>query len=93
MSAQKNLWPLERVMYSGGSTYGARRVVVMPAHAGIPAAPRIWIPVYAGMTFHLSLSMHLAECSTCITGARGWEKAPCAFRISSASEGGYLVLL
>ena len=45
----------ERVMYSGGSTYGARRVVVIPAHAGIPAAPRIWIPAYAGMTFHRSI--------------------------------------
>ena len=36
----------------GGSTCGARRVVVIPAHAGIPAAPRIWIPAYAGMTLY-----------------------------------------
>jgi len=35
------------------STDGARGVVVIPAHAGIQAAPRIWIPAYAGMTFHL----------------------------------------
>ena len=40
-------------MYSGVSTYGARSLVVIPAHAGIQAAPRIWIPAYAGMTFHL----------------------------------------
>jgi hypothetical protein len=25
----------------------------MPAHAGILAVSRIWIPAYAGMTFHL----------------------------------------
>ena len=43
---------LERVMYSGVSTYCTRSVVVIPAHAGIQAAPRIWIPAYAGMTFH-----------------------------------------
>ncbi len=40
-------------MYSGVSTDGTRSVVVIPAHAGIQAAPRIWIPAYAGMTFHL----------------------------------------
>jgi hypothetical protein len=28
-------------------------LVVIPAHAGIQAAPRIWIPACAGMTFHL----------------------------------------
>ena len=39
-------------MYSGVSTYCTRSVVVIPAHAGIQAAPRIWIPAYAGMTFH-----------------------------------------
>ena len=39
-------------MYSGVSTDGARRVVVIPAYAGIQAAPRIRIPAYAGMTFH-----------------------------------------
>jgi len=39
-------------MHSGASTDGARRVVVIPAHAGIQAAPRLWIPAYAGMTFH-----------------------------------------
>jgi len=27
-------------------------MVVMPAHAGIQAVPRIWIPAYAGMTLH-----------------------------------------
>jgi hypothetical protein len=41
---------LERVMYSRVSAYGVRRVVVIPAHAGIQAVPRIWIPAYAGMT-------------------------------------------
>ena len=40
-------------MYSGVSTDGVCSRVVMPAHAGIQAAPRIWIPAYAGMTFHL----------------------------------------
>ena len=44
---------IERVMYSGVSTDGVRSVVVIPAHAGIPAAPQIWIPADAGMTFHL----------------------------------------
>ena len=44
---------IERVMYSGVSTDGARSVVVIPAHAGIQAAPRIWIPASAGMTFPL----------------------------------------
>ena len=39
-------------MYSGVSTYYARSVVVIPAHVGIPAAPRVWIPASAGMTFH-----------------------------------------
>jgi len=42
-------------MYSNVSTYGARSVVVIPAHAGIQAALRIWIPAYAGMTFHRSI--------------------------------------
>ena len=45
-------------MYSRVSTYGARRVVVMPVHAGIQAAPRIWIPAYAGMTFPLYMHVH-----------------------------------
>ena len=40
-------------MYSGVSTDGARSVVVIPAYAGIQAAPRIRIPAFAGMTFHL----------------------------------------
>ena len=40
-------------MYSGVSTYCACSAVVIPAHAGSQAAPRIWIPAYAGMTFHL----------------------------------------
>jgi len=31
--------PLERVMYSRVSTYNARSVVVIPAHAGIQAVP------------------------------------------------------
>ena len=39
-------------MYSGVSAYCTCRVVVMPAHAGIQAAPQIWIPAYAGMTFY-----------------------------------------
>ena len=43
---------IERVLYYGMSTDGARRVVVIPAYAGIQAAPRIRIPAYAGMTFH-----------------------------------------
>ena len=42
-------------MYSGVSTYGTRSVVVIPAYAGIQAAPRLWIPAYAGMTLHLSI--------------------------------------
>ena len=46
---------LERIMYSGVSTDGARRVVLIPGHVGIQAAPRIWIPAYAGMTFHRSI--------------------------------------
>ena len=40
-------------MYASLSTDGARRVRGIPAHAGSQAAPRIWIPAYAGMTFHL----------------------------------------
>ena len=44
---------IERVMYSGVSTDGARSVVVIPAYAGIPAALQSWIPASAGMTFHL----------------------------------------
>ena len=39
-------------MYSGVSTYCTHGGVVIPAHAGIQAAPRLWIPAYAGMTFH-----------------------------------------
>ena len=43
MAAVKTLfWPvvvLERVMYSSVCTDGARRVVVIPAHAGIQAVP------------------------------------------------------
>ena len=39
-------------MYFEVSTYGTRSVVVIPVHAGIQA-PRICIPGYAGMTFHL----------------------------------------
>ena len=42
-------------MYSGVSTDGARRVGVIPAHAGIQAVPRIWIPASAGMTLPLSI--------------------------------------
>jgi hypothetical protein len=42
-------------MYSGVYTYRAHRVVVIPAHAGIQAAPRIWIPAYAGMTLPLRI--------------------------------------
>jgi len=45
-------------MYSRVSTDGARRVVVIPAHAGTQVAPRIWIPAYAGMTFSLSSHTH-----------------------------------
>ena len=41
-----------RVMYFEVSTYGTRGGVVIPAHTGIQAAPQIWIPAYAGMTFH-----------------------------------------
>ena len=56
MTSRDNRWDietrLERVMYSGVSTDGARRVVVIPAHAGIQAVPRIWIPAYAGMTLY-----------------------------------------
>jgi hypothetical protein len=40
-------------MYSRVSTYGVRSVVVIPAHTGIQAIPRSWIPASAGMTFHL----------------------------------------
>jgi hypothetical protein len=65
---------LERVMYSGVSTYCAHSVVVIPAHAGIQAAPRIWIPAYAGMTFP-PLSMHIAKRATCITRSRALDAA------------------
>jgi len=44
---------IERVMYSGVSTDGTRGGVVIPAYAGIQAAPRLWIPAYAGMALHL----------------------------------------
>jgi hypothetical protein len=40
-------------MYPGVSTYDACSVGVIPAHAGIQAAPQIWIPAYAGMTLYL----------------------------------------
>jgi hypothetical protein len=43
---------------------------VIPAHAGIQAVPRIWIPAYAGMTFHLDIHdtfKQIAARSTCIT--------------------------
>jgi len=40
-------------MYSSVSTYGVRGAVVMPAHAGIQAVPRLRIPAYAGWTLHL----------------------------------------
>ncbi len=46
---------LERVMSSRVSTYGVRSAVVIPAHAGIQAVPRIWIPASAGMTLHLDI--------------------------------------
>jgi len=46
---------LEGVMYSGVSIDCARSMVVIPAHAGVQAAPRIWIPADAGMTLHLYL--------------------------------------
>ena len=36
-------------MYLRVSTNGARYVVVIPAHAGIPAVPWIWIPASAGI--------------------------------------------
>ena len=36
-------------MYARVSTDGARSVVVIPAHAGIQAAPRNWISASAGM--------------------------------------------
>ena len=39
-------------------TYDARRVVVMPAYAGIQAVPRLWIPASAGMTLHRYLYVH-----------------------------------
>jgi len=42
-------------MYSGVSTYGACSMVVIPAHAGIQAAPRNWIPADTGMTWYLYL--------------------------------------
>ena len=50
-------------MYSGVSLDGARSVVVIPAHAGIQAAPRIWIPAYAGMTFPLDSHAHGTACN------------------------------
>jgi hypothetical protein len=42
-------------MYASVSTDGARSVVVMPAHTGIPTAARIWLLAYAGMTSSLSI--------------------------------------
>ena len=51
-----------RVMYSGVSTYGTRGGVVIPAHAGIQAAPRIWIPAYAGMTLLLYMHADVGAC-------------------------------
>jgi hypothetical protein len=44
--------------------------MVIPAHAGIQEVPEIWIPAYAGMTFHRDIhytSRQIAERSTCIT--------------------------
>jgi hypothetical protein len=35
-----------------------RRVVVIPAHAGIQAIPWLWIPAYAGMTFPRDIPAH-----------------------------------
>ena len=40
-------------MYSGCQQTALVALVVIPAHAGIQAAPRIWIPACAGMTSHL----------------------------------------
>jgi hypothetical protein len=45
-------------MDPSGSTDGARRVVVIPAHAGIQVVPRIWIPAYAGMTCPRDIHAH-----------------------------------
>ena len=39
-------------MHSGVQTSRAGNMIVIPAHAGIQAVPRNWIPAYAGMTFH-----------------------------------------
>jgi hypothetical protein len=41
-----------------GSTDSTRSVVVIPAHAGIQVAPRIWIPASAGMTFPQDIRAH-----------------------------------
>jgi hypothetical protein len=49
---------LERVMYSRGSTDGARYVVVIPAHAGIQTVPQIWLPADAGMTWPRNIRAH-----------------------------------
>ena len=54
---------LERVMYSRGSTDGTRRMVVIPAHAGIQEGLRIWIPAYAGMTCPRSIPAHSIACN------------------------------
>ena len=45
-------------MDPSGSTDGARRVVVIPVHAGIQVVPQIWIPAYAGMTFPRDIHAH-----------------------------------
>ena len=45
-------------MHSRESTDGVRSVVVIPAHAGIQAVPRIWIPAAAGMTLPLYRHAH-----------------------------------
>ena len=50
---------IERIMDSRVSTYNARSVVVIPAPAGIPAAPWIvFLKGFAGMTFPLYLHAH-----------------------------------
>ena len=40
------------------ATDGVSSLVVMPAHTGIQAVPRIWIPTDAGMTLHLDIHAH-----------------------------------
>jgi hypothetical protein len=61
---------LERVMHSGVQTDHVHGRMVIPAYAGIQEIPGIWLPAYAGMTFHLDLhglSKQIAARSTCIT--------------------------